>query len=126
MVVANPALWEQVKRDITSGSKGGRPGQWSAIKALLSVKEYKKRGGTYSGSRPKDGITQWVKEKWRTKSGLPSRVTGERFLPTKAIQALTPEQYERTSMAKIIGTTKGKQYVPQPEDVKEITSKYQG
>jgi hypothetical protein len=32
---------------IKSGSKGGRPGQWSARKAQLLANEYKKAGGGY-------------------------------------------------------------------------------
>ena len=41
----DPALWEEVKEEVTAGSKGGRAGQWSARKAQLAVAEYKKRGG---------------------------------------------------------------------------------
>ena len=31
-----------------SGSKGGKPGQWSARKAQLLASEYKKKGGGYT------------------------------------------------------------------------------
>ena len=34
-------------------------------------------------------LKAWSKQKWRTKSGKPSSKTGERYLPEKAIKALT-------------------------------------
>ena len=37
------ALFERIK----AGSKGGRPGQWSARKAQLLAKRYKAAGGGY-------------------------------------------------------------------------------
>jgi len=33
---------------IKAGSKGGKPGQWSARKAQLLASEYKKKGGGYT------------------------------------------------------------------------------
>jgi hypothetical protein len=36
-------LFEKIKR----GTKGGDPGEWSARKAQLLAREYKKRGGGY-------------------------------------------------------------------------------
>ena len=36
-------LFNQIKR----GSKGGRPGQWSARKAQMLARAYKKAGGGY-------------------------------------------------------------------------------
>ncbi len=116
------ALWERVKKEITGRDiMGTRAGQWSARKAQLAVKEYKKRGGRYAGKKPTDGLVKWGQEDWRTKSGLPSSVTGERYLPSKAIEALTAKQYERTSKAK----RKGKgQYVKQPADIAEIVKQF--
>ena len=49
-------------------------------------------------------LKDWGKQKWRTKSGKPSSKTGERYLPTKAIKALTSAQYAATSKAKRAGT----------------------
>lgn len=37
------ALFERIK----AGSKGGRPGQWSARKAQMLAKQYKAKGGGY-------------------------------------------------------------------------------
>ena len=34
-------------------------------------------------------LLAWTKQKWRTKSGKKSSITGERYLPEKAIKALS-------------------------------------
>jgi len=42
-----PSMRKALFQKIKSGSKGGRPGQWSARKAQLLASEYKKKGGGY-------------------------------------------------------------------------------
>tara|TARA_B100001769_G_scaffold115246_1_gene89876 strand:+ start:10838 stop:11026 length:189 start_codon:yes stop_codon:yes gene_type:complete len=42
-----PGLRKRIFSRIKSGSKGGRPGQWSARKAQMMAKAYKKAGGGY-------------------------------------------------------------------------------
>lgn len=42
-----PALRKQLFQQIKAGSRGGDPGEWSARKAQLLVREYEKRGGGY-------------------------------------------------------------------------------
>ncbi len=42
-----PALRKRLFYKIKAGSKGGKPGQWSARKAQLLAKEYKAKGGGY-------------------------------------------------------------------------------
>lgn len=42
-----PTLRKRLFEQIKAGSKGGRPGQWSARKAQLLAVEYKKQGGGY-------------------------------------------------------------------------------
>ena len=114
----DPELWEDVKREVTAGSKGGKPDQWSARKAQLAVALYRQRGGGYWGPKdPRNSLAKWTQEKWRTKSGRPSLETGERYLPTKAIAALTDAEYAATTRAKRAGMRKGQQFVPQPEAV---------
>ena len=114
----DPDLWEAVKREVTAGSKGGKPGQWSARKAQLAVALYRQRGGGYWGPKdPRNSLAKWTREKWRTKSGRPSLETGERYLPSKAIAALTDAEYAATTRAKRAGMRKGQQFVPQPEAV---------
>tara|TARA_E500000331_G_C16914591_1_gene565005 strand:+ start:362 stop:610 length:249 start_codon:yes stop_codon:yes gene_type:complete len=75
-------------------------------------------------AKPQRSLKAWGKQKWRTKSGKPSKQTGERYLPTAAIKALTPAQYAATTKAKRQGTKKGKQAVKQPKSVARQTAKY--
>jgi UTP:GlnB (protein PII) uridylyltransferase len=130
MAYTKSALRERIKNRIMAGSKGGNPGQWSARKAQLLAQEYKKAGGGYSGSKTKaqSSLSKWTREEWGTKSGKPStqgaKATGERYLPKKARQALTKEEYARTSAAKRRGTKQGKQFVKQPKAIAKKTAGY--
>ena len=69
-------------------------------------------------------LKSWTKQKWRTKSGKPSSKTGERYLPEKAIKALSSKEYAATTKAKRKGTKKGKQVVKQPKTIAKKTKKY--
>ena len=42
-----PSLRKRIFQRIKSGSKGGKRGQWSARKAQMLAKAYKKAGGGY-------------------------------------------------------------------------------
>lgn len=42
-----PKMRESLFKKIKAGSKGGKPGQWSARKAQMLAKEYKAKGGGY-------------------------------------------------------------------------------
>ena len=42
-----PELRKRIFERIKAGSKGGKPGQWSARKAQMLAKEYKDAGGGY-------------------------------------------------------------------------------
>ena len=69
-------------------------------------------------------LKAWTKQKWRTKSGKPSGKTGERYLPEKAIKALTPAEYAATTREKRKGTKQGKQFVKQPKRIAKKTRRY--
>jgi hypothetical protein len=73
---------------------------------------------------PQKSLKEWTDQKWTTKSGKPSSETGERYLPEKAIKALTSAEYAATTKAKREGTAKGKQFVAQPKSVAKKTAKY--
>jgi hypothetical protein len=66
---------------------------------------------------PQKSLKDWGTQKWRTKSGKPSSETGERYLPEKAIKALSSAEYAATTKAKREGTKAGKQFVKQPKKV---------
>jgi hypothetical protein len=42
-----PGMRKSLFEKIKAGSKGGKPGQWSARKAQMLAKEYKAAGGGY-------------------------------------------------------------------------------
>lgn len=67
---------------------------------------------------PQKSLKAWGDQKWTTKSGKPSSQTGERYLPEKAIKALTPAEYAATTRAKRAGKAAGKQFVAQPKSIK--------
>lgn len=114
----DPKLWEKVKKDVTRSSKGGKPGQWSARKAQMAVQDYKEEGGGYEGKKSSDNhLKQWTDEEWGTKSGQKSGETGERYLPKKARETLSDDEYQRSTAKKRADSAKGKQHSKQPKDV---------
>jgi hypothetical protein len=122
--------WKRIVASVKAGSKGGNPGQWSARKAQLATQRYKKSGGSYSGPKTEaqKSLSKWTKEDWGTKSGKPStqgsKATGERYLPKKARNALSPSEYAATTKAKREGTRAGKQFVKQPKTVAKKTARF--
>lgn len=77
---------------------------------------------------PQKSLKKWTKEEWGTKSGKPStqgpKATGERYLPKKAREALSAEEYKRTSEKKREDTKKGKQFSQQPKGIAKKTARY--
>ena len=69
-------------------------------------------------------LKAWGKQKWRTKSGKTSSVTGERYLPSAAIKSLSASEYARTSAAKRRAKKKGKQHSKQPKSIAAKTRRY--
>ena len=73
-------------------------------------------------------LKAWSKQKWRTKSGKPStqgpKATGERYLPEKAIKALTAAEYAATTRKKRAATKSGKQVSKQPKKIAKKTRTY--
>jgi hypothetical protein len=130
MSYTKPGLRESIKRRVLAGSKGGRPGQWSARKAQLVAQQYKKAGGGYTGSKSskQKSLSKWTKEEWGTKSGKPStqgsKATGERYLPKKARQSLSKKEYAATSAKKRSDTRAGKQFSKQPKSIARKTARY--
>ena len=117
----DPKKWAAAK----ARAKAKMGGKHSARAMQLAVKYYKDAGGTYSGKKKKSNkLSKWSKQKWRTKSGKPSSKTGERYLPEKAIKALSPKEYAATTKAKRKGTKQGKQFVKQPARIAKKVAKY--
>lgn len=120
VVKTSPALWEASKRRACTEAKlclhSARKMQWA-------VRDYKRRGGKYAGRpSPSNKLARWTKQKWRTSDGAPSRGR-TRYLPDAAWAKLSADQVRRTNAAKRRGAKSGKQYVPQPADVRATLSK---
>jgi hypothetical protein len=69
-------------------------------------------------------LKAWGDQKWTTKSGKKSSETGERYLPEKAIKALSPQEYAATTKAKRAGKAAGKQFVAQPKSVAKKAARF--
>ena len=73
-------------------------------------------------------LDSWTKEEWGTKSGKNStqgkKATGERYLPKKARESLSDQEYARSTAKKRAAIRKGKQFSKQPEDVAKKTAKH--
>jgi len=68
-------------------------------------------------AKPQQSLKAWGDQKWTTKSGKKSSETGERYLPKKAIESLSPAEYAATTKAKRKGKAAGKQFVAQPKTI---------
>jgi len=77
---------------------------------------------------PQRSLANWTKQKWRTKSGNPStqgkKATGERYLPERAIQALSSSEYAATSAAKRKASRAGRQVAKQPKKIAKKTARF--
>jgi hypothetical protein len=115
----NEELWNAIKDKILKEDIAGtKADQWSARKAQLCVKLYKYYGGGYIGKKDvNNSLDIWSKQSWRTKSGLPSSITNERYLPSKVINKLSDKDYNETSKQKYEDTKKNIQYSMQPKKI---------
>jgi|TARA_R110000751_G_scaffold6374_3_gene27226 hypothetical protein len=75
-------------------------------------------------AKSQKSLKDWTKQKWKTKSGKPSKETGERYLPEKAIKAMSSSQYAASTKKKRADTKKGKQFSKQPKSAAKISKRY--
>ena len=77
---------------------------------------------------PQKSLVNWTRQKWRTKSGKPStqgsQATGERYLPEKAIKALSSSEYAASTAAKRKATRAGRQVSKQPKKIAAKTARF--
>lgn len=118
----DPALRDRLKAKVKKGSKGGKKGQWSAIKSLILSKLYKsemkKKGKApfKSGyTKKQSALKKWVKEDWQTSKGSKNARTKrgnmQRYLPKKKWQNMSTKAKKKTNAKKLRGSRRGKQYV---------------
>ena len=75
-------------------------------------------------SKKQISLKAWILQKWKTKSGKKSSITGERYLPEKAIKALSSFEYRLTTKAKRKAMKLGKQFSKQPKYIVNKVRKY--
>ena len=75
-------------------------------------------------SKKQINLKAWIMQKWKTKSGKKSSVTGERYLPEKAIKALSSFEYRLTTKMKRKASKIGKQFSKQPKYITNKIKKY--
>ena len=123
----DPALREKIKKEVTAGDKGGKPGQWSARKAQLVAHEYQAEGGAYKHPRTEaqQSLKDWGDEKWHTSDGKPAirEESTTRYLPDKAWDQLSPAQKKATDTKKEKASRIGKQFVPNTKAAKSARKK---
>jgi hypothetical protein len=73
-------------------------------------------------------LKKWTEQEWRTRSGKNSTqgpsATGERYLPKKAIAAMSKEEYAATTRKKREDTKKGKQHSRQTASARRTTRRH--
>ena len=75
-------------------------------------------------AKSQQSLKNWGRQRWRTKSGKKSSVTGERYLPSAAIKALSSSEYARTTAAKRKSKAAGKKFSKQPKGIASKVKKY--
>tara|TARA_R100000234_G_scaffold11527_1_gene6429 strand:- start:3953 stop:4348 length:396 start_codon:yes stop_codon:yes gene_type:complete len=107
------AMWKRIVASVKAGSKGGRPGQWSARKAQLATARYKKAGGGYRGKKSSSNkLTKWSKQKWDYVSKgdkKKPRAKRGRYLPESVRKSLSSSEKSATNRRKRAASAKGRQ-----------------
>jgi len=98
----NKELYKQVKEE--ADQKYKKP---SAYKSGYIVKEYKRRGGEYKGSKPDDGLTRWFLEEWSDIGNQNYPV----YRPTKKISKDTPLTVNEIDIKNLLKQIKLKQKI---------------
>ena len=120
------------KKILGKKQDGTKANQWSARKAQSLTEDYeeamaKRNKRPYKSSKKsksQKSLKDWGDQDWKTKSGKKSSKTGERYLPAKAIDALTDEEYKKTSAKKRKAMKDGKQFSKQPKSIAKKTAKF--
>lgn len=95
--VNNPSLYKKARKLADEKYE-----KHSAYKSGYIVKKYKELGGTYKGSRTRDGLTRWYKEEWKTQRGDTGyKSKSDVYRPTKRISKKTPATFKELSSSEI-------------------------
>jgi hypothetical protein len=121
-----PKLREAIKEELKRSAKGGRPGQWSARKSQLLVKEYERRGGGYRKGANREAarsLHAWTEQEWQTDDGRANARRGQstkRYLPKEAWARLTPAERKQAERTKKRGERDGAKRTRWPAPVRRV------
>ncbi len=104
--VVNKKLYSSVKSKIKRSIKGRR---WGAYDSGRLVREYKAKGGKYTGSKGKTNLSRWYKEKWVDACAWPKRKScGNKSnrkvtycRPSKKVDSKTPKLVQKLTKAQL-------------------------
>ena len=104
--VSNKKLYSSVKSKIKRSIKGRR---WGAYDSGRLVREYKAKGGKYTGSKDKTNLSRWYKEKWVDACAWPKRKScGNKSnkkvtycRPSKKVDSKTPRLVQKLTKAQL-------------------------
>lgn len=122
----HPELREEIKEEIKESDKGGKPGQWSARKSQMLVREYEKQGGGYKQSQKDEAaksLEKWSEQDWQTEEGETRARDGEvtkRYLPKEVWERLSDQEKKEAEQTKEKAAKEGKQHVEWPDAVKRV------
>jgi hypothetical protein len=128
-IYTKPKLREKIKDKIKDEAKGAKPGQWSARKSQMLVKEYEKQGGAYKNkteTKLQKSLKTWADEEWQTRSGEKATKDNsptKRYLPKETWESLSDDEKKSTENIKQNDSRRGKQYVKNTDEVKKARKK---
>ncbi len=113
----DPKKWAAAK----ARARAKMGGKHSARAMQLAVKYYKDAGGSYSGPKKSNNkLRKWGRQKWQ----YAGKKGESRYLPKKAIAALSPSERAATNRKKKADTRAGKQFSKQPKSIAKKTKRY--
>ena len=113
----DPRKWAAAK----ARARAKMGGKHSARAMQLAVKIKKDAGGSYSGPKKSNKkLRKWGKQKWQ----YAGKKGESRYLPKKAIAALSPSERAATNRKKKADTRAGKQFSKQPKSISNKTRRY--
>lgn len=120
----DPELRRRLKDEIMASDKGGKPGQWSARKSQLLVREYEQQGGGYKGEKDEAArsLEEWSEQDWQTEAGDDRAREGNvtrRYLPREVWEKLTDAEKEEAEQTKEKASKHGEQHVGYTDAVKQ-------
>ena len=85
IVIDKPDLYEKAKTIVYKQYP-----KHSAYRSGQLVKKYKDLGGTYSGAKPKGGLSRWFKERWEDINPNKTETSYPVYRPTIRVNKNTP------------------------------------